>query len=54
MFEIISRFFSQVYLNVLMHAFIQSFNRLIKNVIDDFRGACAVKGNDAVAGHVKR
>ena len=23
-------------------------------VIDDFRGACAVKGNGAVAGHVKR
>ena len=22
--------------------------------IDDFRGACAVKGNGAVAGHVKR
>ena len=22
-------------------------------LIDDFRGACAVKGNDAVAGHVK-
>ena len=25
-----------------------------KNVIDDFRGACAIKGNGAVAGHVKR
>ena len=23
-------------------------------LIDDFRGACAVKGNGAVAGHVKR
>ena len=23
-------------------------------IIDDFRGACAVKGNGAVAGHVKR
>ena len=22
--------------------------------LDDFRGACAVKGNGAVAGHVKR
>ena len=24
------------------------------NSIDDFRGACAVKGNVSVAGHVKR
>ena len=24
------------------------------STIDDFRGACAVKGNGAVAGHVKR
>ena len=24
------------------------------SLIDDFRGACAVKGNGAVAGHVKR
>ena len=24
------------------------------DLIDDFRGACAVKGNGAVAGHVKR
>ena len=24
------------------------------NAIDDFRGACAFKGNGAVAGHVKR
>ena len=23
-------------------------------IIDDFRGACALKGNGAVAGHVKR
>ena len=23
-------------------------------IIDDFRGACAVKGNGSVAGHVKR
>ena len=33
--------------------------KLITNItnsiaIDDFRGACAVKGNGAVAGHVKR
>ena len=27
---------------------------LDKCPIDDFRGACAVKGNGAVAGHVKR
>ena len=27
---------------------------VLHNAIDDFRGACAVKGNGAVAGHVKR
>ena len=26
----------------------------LARTIDDFRGACAVKGNGAVAGHVKR
>ena len=28
--------------------------RRVNDAIDDFRGACAVKGNGAVAGHVKR
>ena len=33
-----------------------TYSRLFAGVavIDDFRGACAVKGNGAVAGHVKR
>ena len=29
-------------------------NLLFQFTIDDFHGACAVKGNGAVAGHVKR
>ena len=31
-----------------------TFEWLIVVAIDDFRGACAVKGNGAVLGHVKR
>ena len=30
------------------------FKQIKQITIDDFRGACAVKGNGAVAGHVKR
>ena len=29
-------------------------NSVTNSVIDDFRGACAAKGNVPVAGHVKR
>ena len=38
-----------------MCKFIHVFYSIInKSTIDDFRGACAFKGNGAVAGHVKR
>ena len=33
---------------------VQTVGESYNSQIDDFRGACAFKGNGAVAGHVKR
>ena len=37
-----------------MHKLYKKSQGQNNEIIDDFRGACAVKGNVQVAGHVKR